>query len=419
MNPTIPNTWLNAAFGHGHFATHEIRDGGRHVLARDRAGVHKLFYGIDDNDGVRSSNYLADLLAAGIPFERTGSVPPGGTVEIQPARGVLEVRRGRGFSTGTRTPMAAAARVRTHLSETFDQLAERFPRKRVYVAFSGGLDSTVILALAKERWSEVVGITFGVEDEQGRLRQSDDLDASARLAEHFGIRREVIRAPPRQMLESIDPVLVKGQDHRDFNVHCGMVNWQLARGLAELASESDPLILTGDGMNELTADYSAVEYEGRVHYALPRLKPSQMRRFLVEGLDAGDREVGIYAAHGIRCVQPYLLTADTYLGLDGDILDQPMGKQKFVELTWGERIPDFVYRRPKVRAQEGSAGTATGSMAVALDAGFDSRALLRRFAELFGITERSARGLIRAGRYRSLETYPLSPALERAPVRLI
>ena len=94
----------------------------------------------------------------------------------------------------------------------------------------------------------------------------------------------------------IDPVLMYGQDWRDFNVHCGIVNLAIARAIrAEHHDGARPLLLTGDGMNELMADYSPVIHNELEYYSLPRLPPGRLRRFLVQGLDAGDREVGIFA----------------------------------------------------------------------------------------------------------------------------
>lgn len=413
MRPTIPNLWMGSEPEQGHYGFHEELSDGRHILGRDRAGVNKLFFGVDDDGTLHSSNYVADLLDQGMPYSRVSSVPPGSTIVIDSSTREYEIHRPAPLTIGGTSAKDSARKARAHMNEVFDRLAEAFPRGPIYVAFSGGLDSTVILNLALQRWDDVVAVTFGVEDENGNVRESEDLVATEALAKHFGVRREVVTATPKDMLDSIDEVLVKGQDFRDFNVHCAMVNYQVARGIRRLSGGAPAVVLTGDGMNELTSDYSQVEYQGRTHYALPRMRPSAMRRFLVEGLDAGDREVGIYAAHGIQCIQPYLMALEPYLGLDASIVDRPMGKQLFARLTWGARLPEMVYNRPKVRAQEGSSGTPTGSMAVALDAGFDSDGLRRRFCELLGITDTQAKRFVRGGHYETLDELPLFPRERR------
>lgn len=389
----------------GHFALHREERPGVHVLERDRAGVHKLFFGIEPSGRVRVSNFLIELLTGGIPLERIGSVPPGARVRVDEKRQLLEVACPEPWAVGGRSPLEAAAAVRRRLDWIFEGLMRARSGREVYVAFSGGLDSTVVLALTKARWSNVTALTFALEEEDGRLRPSDDLDAATRLARWFGVRHELVTVKPRVLLEGLDEVLVYGQDHRDFNVHCGLVNHALAVAL-ERHGSPDPLLLSGDGMNELMADYSPVEYRGRVCYDLPRLSPSRLRRHLVEGLDAGDREVGIYHARGVRCVQPYLLAAEAYLSVAGQVIDHPRGKQRFAELVWGRSIPRFVYERPKVRAQEGSASHPTGALAAALDAGFDSAALERRFRQLFRLGREEVRRLISRGRYRTLFELP-------------
>src|SRR5207237_8247735 len=76
-------------------------------------------------------------------------------------------------------------------------------------------------------------------------------------------------------LELLDTVLLEGIDWRDFNVHAGLVNAALARGIAQLhASDSAaPVALTGDIANELLADYHAEQIGGRAFSALPPPPP--------------------------------------------------------------------------------------------------------------------------------------------------
>jgi hypothetical protein len=126
----------------------------------------------------------------------------------------------------------------------------------------------------------------------------------------------------------------------------------------------------------------------------------------VQGLDAGDREVGVLARWGVQTVQPFALAASAYAALPDGMVETPGSKQRFVRTVLGDRIPSFVYARPKVRAQVGAAGEAGGTMAVLLRRGLDQRALEQRFEVLFGLDARERRRFIRAGMYRFPTTHP-------------
>src|SRR5690606_12663968 len=127
-----------------------------------------------------------------------------------------------------------------------------------------------------------------------------DLYFARKVAAELGVPIEVIEASTQDLLDLVDDTLVYGQDFRDFNVHCGLVNAVLARGIQARNADGDarPCVLTGDTMNELVSDYTPVQYGESEYYSLPQLSPGRLRRFLVSGLDTGDREVGVFARCG-------------------------------------------------------------------------------------------------------------------------
>ena len=402
----IPNLVLDdaeAAAPRGHYALHR-RDGANHELVRDPLGVNKLFFAIADGD-VESANYLAELRAAGHPPERIWSVPSGHRIRVSPEEERLEIEKVAGprfAEEDDGLPLEAhAARIREALAETFEALDRALGEGPRFVTLSGGLDSSGIAALAREHFHDgVTALSFTVEGEDG---PGGDLDAARRVADALGLPLIEVSVRADRLAERVDDVLLYGQDWRDFNVHCGLVNLALAEVLPAGAT-----VLTGDGMNELMADYAPVEIQGRVLYELPRLSPSKLRRHLARGLDTGDREVGIFARYGIRTVQPYLLAADAYAALPPHFVGHEQAKQRLARAVLDERVPDFVYRRPKVRAQCGSSERVGGTVRALLDAGWDQDGLAARFRELFGFTERDQRRLIRAGFYRFPTEWPES-----------
>lgn len=390
----------------GQFALHrELR--GTHELIRDALGVNKLFFALGDDGEVRSSSYWIDLVRAG--HAQVWSVPAGHVVRIAPAARALTSER---FSRlefraeSDLTPAEHAGRIRARLDETFRRIGAVAQGRPLYVTLSGGLDSTGVAVLARALLGDFTAITFalapGDEDEPGT-----DLHAARRVAHELGVPFEVVRATGDELAGRVDEVLTYGQDFRDFNVHCGLVNAALGAAIAARhPSGPRPLLLTGDTMNELMADYAPETYKGATYYPLPKLPRGRLRRHLVHGLDAGDREIGIFAHHGLDALQPYALCADVYAALPDAAVESAESKRDLVQRVMGGLVPRFVYDRPKVRAQVGG-GAGMGTMGLLLDRGMDAAWLEARFATLFRMEPAGVRGSIRAGRYRFPSSYPI------------
>jgi asparagine synthetase B (glutamine-hydrolysing) len=429
--PAVPADGAREAFGQlrGHYALHLQGSDGSHVLARDPLGVNKLFFAVDADGRVSSSNYFAELTGAGHDPTRVWSVPSGHLVRLWPdeRRLVLEKHSTLTFADDEPANPAElpehAEQVRARLDATFAALRRVLAGRSVYVTLSGGLDSTTVAALAKLHLADVVerlaGVTFFVRDPASKSTEPQpgtDVYYARLVAEALDIPLELVEVPPAELPELVDEVLLTGQDFRDFNVHCGLVNAALARRIAERhkAFHPDgnnvppPVVLTGDTMNELMADYTPVQYGRTEYYALPRLGPGRLRRFLVAGLDAGDREVGIFAHHGVATIQPYAVHPDPYTALPGAFLEAEGAKQRLARLVMGDLVPSFIYDRPKVRAQVGGSNEVGGTLAALVDQGIDAAELERRFCRLTGFAAADLKRWIRAGVYRFTNTYPES-----------
>jgi hypothetical protein len=196
-------------------------------------------------------------------------------------------------------------------------------------------------------------------------------------------------------------VLVEGIDWRDFNVHAALVNAALAAGIAG-AADGPALVLTGDFPNEFLVDYHAEAYRGRTYYRLPQLAPSALRLALVKGLETSHREGGPFQAWGLPVVQPYAVVVDHYVALPSAFLQAADRKEQLNRMIFGDRIPSYVYARPKTRAQVGGTAVAGGVLATCIDHGIDEMWLRHRFAKLHGVADVKALDrFIRGGRYRS------------------
>ncbi len=384
--------------------------GGRSLLVRDPLGINKLFWAADEAGNVLVAARPCRLIEAGCAFEDVYAVSAGAAIEIDWEGRGERVRLLR--SAAWQEPVVdsgnsvevIATRIRSTLDRYCAALADAHPGAEVFVCLSGGLDSSGIAVLARTYFSQVTAVSFDLE--RGGAPPSADRSTAERLARDLGLPLLAVTVTENRLLEGLDVALAEGIDWRDFNVHAALVNVALARGIAEAGTPGGPgrpsLVLTGDLANEYLCDYHPEHYRGRTYYPLPRLPPAAIRRALVRGLDTSHREIGPFQAWGLPVVQPYAPAVDHYLGLPEAFLGDPQRKERLSRLVFRDQIPDYVYTRPKTRAQVGDADTGRGVLAVCVDRGIDQDCLQRRFAELHRVTDAAAlQKFLRAGRYRS------------------
>jgi len=400
----------------GQFSLSYTSPGGRLFLIRDQLGINKLFFALHESGRVIAANYLIDLVRHGVPFEAIYSVPSGHFVEIDSVGRQLtlhrfhELRNGNVNDDHNFDDEAAAKLIRAQLERWFSRLANQFASRTICVNVSGGLDSGVITALARRQFTNVIGFTYGFIDDN--KTDSEDVQYARRLTDFLGIPLRVVPAGSRDIFAVLEDALCYGQDWRDFNVHCAVVNEILSAAIkAESANvagtQGPPLLLSGDLMNEYLADYTPVEYRGRQFYALPHAGIAELRLTLVRGLDTGDREIGVFNQHALPLIQPYGLMLDRYLDLPPGLLVQPGFKQRLVKKLAGDLLPEFIFHRGKVRAQIGTSHEPTGILPVLVDSGRDTKWMRSKFCHVFGIREEAfLNRFIRAGLYRFLWEYP-------------
>ncbi|WP_448205597.1 asparagine synthase-related protein [Azospirillum sp. sgz302134] len=383
-------------------AVQRLGGGGTRVF-RDRLGLGKLFW-VRDREGVPTfAARPAHLVRAGHAFDAIMALPRGCMVTLD--------ERGRPVPEGAiiakePKPSAGAslaeigARIRRELDAYIAAVAAAYPGRRAYLCLSGGLDSSTIAVVARRHFPTLTAVSFDLAG-SGR-KGSEDRMAARQLAADLGIPMVETTVTAEKLLSYLDLVLVEGIDWRDFNVHCGLVNAALAAAIVEdCKGDEAPLVVTGDLSNEFLVDYAAETYRGTLHYELPRLDPERLRAILVHGLDTCHREGGVFGAFGLTVVQPYAACVDAYLDLPTDFLRLNDRKERLVQEIVGSQLPDYIYRRPKVRAQIGDAHGG-GTLAACIDNGIDGSWLRRRFAELHNVGEDKALDrFIRAGRYRA------------------
>jgi asparagine synthetase B (glutamine-hydrolysing) len=375
-------------------------------LGRDPLGINKLFW-VRDRDGtIVIAARPRRLVDEGYAFEDVQAVPSGIAIDLaRSTRDPVErsIKPASWFNTDAadgRSIEAIGSEIRDSITGYLATIASTLGPGQVFVCLSGGLDSSGIAALARDVFPRAVAVSFDLRRPSGIL--SEDRAAGARVAADLEMPLLEVTVTEEDLLDHLDSVLVEGIDWRDFNVHAGLVNAALAEGIVGSATTEDSaIVFTGDLANEFLVDYEPESYRGTTYYRLPRLRPAALRASLVRGLDTCNREIGIFAAYGLRVIQPYAVAVDAYLSLPDDFLRLADRKQALSRTVLGPLVPEHVYRRKKVRAQIGSA-TGGGVLEVCLDHGIDPAWLRRRFSWLHKLEDSAELDrFMRAGRYRS------------------
>jgi asparagine synthetase B (glutamine-hydrolysing) len=378
---------------------------GSYRIIRDPLGINKLFW-VDHRDGgVLFAARPRRLIDRGYPLSEVRSIPSGSVVDV-PASGQAalrsSIRPDRWFASTApdRSIEDLGKEIHATLTGYLAAVADAYPSTDVFVCLSGGLDSSGIAALAREVFPNLIAACFDIQ--RPGSGPSEDRAAAERVARDFSMPLLDVTVSAEALLQHIDTVLIEGVDWRDFNVHTALVNAALADAIAGASAppRRPAIVFTGDLANEFLVDYHAEYYRGVAYYRLPRLDPLALRASLIRGLDTCHREVGVFVANGLSLVQPYAVAVDAYMTLPADFLAIEDRKQRLNRVVLGNRLPEYVYARTKVRAQIGSSDGG-GVLGACLDRGIDQRWLARRFAQLHDTDVGELTRFLRAGVYRT------------------
>ena len=387
---------------------------GHYRLVRDSLGINKIFWAESSDRSILVASRPHRLVTSGCPLSSIYSFGPGQLVDLD-----LEGRVSRQEALLPRlfgdpdAPAGDLEAVTTNiagaLADYCDALADANSGRRIFVCMSGGLDSTGVAAELKEHFKNLTAVSFDLKRPSGAI--SEDRLTARRLAADWRIPLLEVTVTESELLEPLDTVLKEGIDWRDFNVHAALVNAALARAIAaDLAGTGEQgLVFTGDLMNEFLVDYHEEHYGGHVYYRLPRLGPQSLRRVLVRGAETSHREIGIFEAWNVPVVQLYSIAAHLYCSLPADFLALEGNKERLTRLVFGDRIPEYIYKRRKTRAQVGDPEVGKGVLALCIDRGINQEYLRSRFATLHQVDRiADLDGFINAGRYRTAVPLPAS-----------
>lgn len=212
----------------------------------------------------------------------------------------------------------------------------------VGVSLSGGLDSSIVTALAREETEHLHSFAVGVEG-------SPDLAAAKQMSRHLDTihheyvytAQDMVEALPNVLyyLESFDPALVRSAIPNYF--------------LAKLASEHVKVILTGEGADEVYAGYdylsrydSPDDLQGEMLHITNALHNTNLQR--------ADR---MSMAFGLEARVPFLdvQSVSLAMGIPADWkLHNGRAPKALLRKSFTEELPSEIVNRPKAKFSKGA-----------------------------------------------------------------
>ncbi|MGD8237190.1 MAG: asparagine synthase-related protein [Armatimonadota bacterium] len=331
---------LFAAHLHGAFAC-AVCDDGDLVLARDSVGIRPLYWGEDDEGSLHFASECKALARIVTTVQ-----------ELSPAT-VFSLKAGVQSYLPVYPPVSMPGTVEEAKLELrrllFGATERRLADGAVGGALlSGGLDSSIIAAIAHELKPDLKAFTVGIEG-------AADLENAACMADYLGIEHTVQLFGP-QDIKQLVPTAVYALESFDEDCVSGAIANLVA---SELAFKETNCILSGEGGDELNGGY----------LLLKDLPNDEARRRTMDRLidvaynTALQRLDRAMMYNSINYRTPLLDTEVTAFCLQMPVgwKVHPNGDGRFVEKwllreAFRDMLPEPIYRREKLRF---SGGTGT------------------------------------------------------------
>ena len=347
----------------GQFASYKEIEEGLFLAARDPLGIGKLFYTETPEGELHFSDKFVNLFPYG---SKIYSVPAGTLVKIG-SGGKKELVRNLGVMPEINENLTEAAfkmadndyikAFRKRLDDRLNSLFNLFRDLEnagwsFFIALSGGLDSAIIASKAAKYLNSPIACTLD-------LGKSEDSEKSQKIATYLGLKHLVFSTNKKEIFDSLEKAPTLCQDYRDFNVHCATLNMLVAKNIQQYINSGQNynkdkvIVLTGDLMNEFTCDYAGEVIDGVEYYRLPRVNKKTLQDILISGLDTSDREISVFNAFGLQCIQPFAILYDLYYSMPESVLKMQDPKRVLNSYLVDDKILEFI-PKTKLRAQVGS-----------------------------------------------------------------
>ncbi len=318
-----------------------VWDGDDLILTRDPVGIRPLYFGSNGDSSVAFGSELKSLVGM---VSRVQEIRPGTIVSMK--NGVQDYLPNHPNVTVPSDAEAAAKALREHLiAATERRLADGAVGGML---LSGGLDSSIIAAIANEIKPGLPAFTVGVEG-------APDLANAKTMAEYLGVEH-VVKVFGTEEIRRLVPKAVPALESFDEDCVSGAIANMVA---SKLAGERTNCILSGEGGDELNGGYlllkdlpdpesrrTAMQNLIDVAYntALQRLDRAMMTNSMNYRTPFLDSEVTAF------CLQMPVNWKVRDVG-DGRFVEKWLLREAFRDM-----LPNVVYEREKLRF---SGGTGT------------------------------------------------------------
>jgi asparagine synthase (glutamine-hydrolysing) len=227
-----------------------IFDDDNFMLARDPIGIKPLYYGYYKGNLYFSSE-LGAMTLAGV--DEVHEFPAGHYYTPE-----------EGFVPYYHVP-EIEDHLLTDIEETSQLIREKFidavkkrlladPEVPVGSFCSGGLDSSLVAAIAAEDIPHLHTFVVGMEDEAGDV--SDDVKAARIAARHIGSTHHELLFTEQEYYEALPLVIKKLESYDPSLVRCAVPCYFTCK----LAAEYVTVVLTGEGADELFTGYHYMKH---------------------------------------------------------------------------------------------------------------------------------------------------------------
>ncbi|PHM50105.1 asparagine synthetase B family protein [Xenorhabdus miraniensis] len=301
------------------------------LLGRDHVGIKPLYYAFKDDVWYIASEMKAFL---GLSVE-VKTLEPGNLYDGN--RLYKYISYDKKIEKSKDSYLIAKQKVR-NLMETAvkSQVDTDLP---IAIMFSGGIDSAIVLALAKKYHSNITAITFGLPD-------SNDIKISQRFCKENKIRQIIYTFTEQDLINEIEKAVYYGE----FFEKIDSIDSIIAGFGYFIASKLGfKVALCGEGSDEIFCGYDLFKtYPSIDELSLYRL--NNLHRTDLQRVDRASMR------HSVEARVPFMnyKLVNYVLSLDESLKIKDGVEKYILREAFRDILPSYIVDRPKIRMPDGS-----------------------------------------------------------------